>query len=107
MPQIAAVVDVWASQDRELSKDFDWIQIFENRGETMGCSSPHRHGQIWACDFVPSELADEDQTQQRYFDAHGRSMLLDVAMRETEAGSRVVLMSDFWLDIRGGHPPAR
>ncbi|MCZ8485852.1 hypothetical protein O9993_10090 [Vibrio lentus] len=30
----------------ELGKDYLWVQAFENKGETMGCSQPHPHGQV-------------------------------------------------------------
>ena len=28
--------------------DIGYVQVFENRGEIMGCSNPHPHGQVWA-----------------------------------------------------------
>src|SRR6185436_3617128 len=46
---IRGVVDVWAEQYAELGArpDIGHVEIFENRGEVMGCSNPHPHGQIW------------------------------------------------------------
>jgi UDPglucose--hexose-1-phosphate uridylyltransferase len=48
--EIHAVVDLWTSQYAELGavEDINHVQIFENKGEIMGCSNPHPHGQIWA-----------------------------------------------------------
>ena len=31
----------------------EYVQIFENKGATMGCSNPHPHGQIWSCSTIP------------------------------------------------------
>jgi len=41
--QIRNVVDLWVDEYRELgSKPFiNYVQIFENKGEMMGCSNPH------------------------------------------------------------------
>ncbi|MEA2652811.1 MAG: UDPglucose--hexose-phosphate uridylyltransferase, partial [Chloroflexota bacterium] len=45
---VRRVVDVWAEQTEALGADHRWVQVFENRGEAMGASNPHPHGQIWA-----------------------------------------------------------
>ena len=34
---------------------YRWVQVFENRGEAMGASNPHPHGQIWAGSALPHE----------------------------------------------------
>jgi UDPglucose--hexose-1-phosphate uridylyltransferase len=56
---VRAVVDLWAAQYAELGADptIGHVQIFENKGEAMGASNPHPHGQIWAqrsCRCMPS-----------------------------------------------------
>jgi UDPglucose--hexose-1-phosphate uridylyltransferase len=59
--EVRRVVDVWTSQYVGLAAlDYiRWVQIFENRGEMMGCSNPHPHGQIWANSELPNEAAKE------------------------------------------------
>ena len=58
---VERVVDVWAEQYAELISDphIGHVQIFENRGEQMGASNPHPHGQIWATEHVPMHVARE------------------------------------------------
>jgi UDPglucose--hexose-1-phosphate uridylyltransferase len=60
---VRRVVDVWTDQYRELGDDsrVAHVQIFENRGEMMGASSPHPHGQIWATEHVPMQVAREQE----------------------------------------------
>jgi len=55
------VVDVWTEQYRELTADprIGHVQIFENRGEMMGASNPHPHGQILATEHVPLQVERE------------------------------------------------
>jgi UDPglucose--hexose-1-phosphate uridylyltransferase len=96
---ITGVVDTWCEQSAELGRRYAWVQVFENKGELMGCSQPHPHGQIWATDFVPDEPATEDVQQRDYFARFGRPLLLDVAAAEEAAGERVVVRSAHWLAV--------
>lgn len=97
--EVRTVVDTWCEQVSELGQCWRWVQVFENKGAAMGCSNPHPHGQIWACDFLPSEPAAEDREQQAWFARHGSAMLLDLADREAALGERVVLQNAHWLVI--------
>lgn len=99
LPAIAAVVEAWAAQSQELGARHSHVQIFENRGAMMGCSSPHPHGQIWATDHLPGEVEVEDVQQRAYHAAHGRSLLLDYAAQETADGARTVLRTAHWLAV--------
>jgi len=96
---IRGVVDLWAQQLAELGERFKWVQIFENKGELMGCSNPHPHGQVWAMGALPNEAAQEDRHQADYAERTGRVLLLDVAQRELADGSRVVVANDHWIAI--------
>ncbi|XMR56086.1 hypothetical protein ACLK2G_04085 [Escherichia coli] len=44
----------WIDQVAELSAQWQWVQVFENKGAVMGCSNPHPHGQIWAATSCPT-----------------------------------------------------
>lgn len=93
---IRRVVDAWCSEYRELgSLDFiTHVQIFENKGETMGCSNPHPHGQIWAQQSIPDEPAREMMMQQRYLDEYGRTLMTDYLEKELRYGERIVAEND-------------
>jgi UDPglucose--hexose-1-phosphate uridylyltransferase len=91
-------VDLWADQTAELGERYQWVQVFENRGEMMGASNPHPHGQIWAGTALPREAAREDRTQAAWLAAHDRPMLLDYVAQEA-GGSRVVVENDDWLAV--------
>jgi UDPglucose--hexose-1-phosphate uridylyltransferase len=96
---IRAVVDTWATQEDELSTTHAYVQIFENKGAMMGCSSPHPHGQIWATSYVPAEPAREDETQSAWLAEHGASMLLTYAEAEATDGARTVAINEDWLAV--------
>lgn len=99
VPAIRALVDCWADESATLGARWANVQIFENKGAMMGCSSPHPHGQIWAGDFIPDEVAAEDREQAAWHAAHGRPLLDQLADRERELGTRVVASNDHWLTI--------
>ena len=99
IPEIRNVVDSWADQSAELGKRYPWVQLFENKGAMMGCSSPHPHGQIWASSSVPSLPATEDRNQHAWMARHNNNMLLEIAQRESTDGIRVVVETDFWIAI--------
>jgi UDPglucose--hexose-1-phosphate uridylyltransferase len=73
------------------------VQIFENKGEIMGCSNPHPHGQIWAGDRLPNEPDKEDRNQAAYLAEHGRPLLLDYLQRELDAEDRIVVATEHWV----------
>jgi UDPglucose--hexose-1-phosphate uridylyltransferase len=95
---VGRVIELWADQTAELGATYRWVQVFENRGEAMGASNPHPHGQIWAGSALPVEAAREDATQRRHFDAAGRPLLLDYVRQESR-GRRVVVENDDWLIV--------
>lgn len=94
---ITKIVDLWAEQTNELGEKFSCVQIFENRGETMGCSNPHPHGQIWAIDCLPTEIDREHRQQVQYQKTHDNALLTDYATQEIEQHERVVFSNQHWL----------
>jgi UDPglucose--hexose-1-phosphate uridylyltransferase len=93
---IRGVVDLWAAQDAELGArpELRYVQIFENRGELMGCSNPHPHGQIWAVASLPSEPSKELREQRSHWDERRRTLLGDYLALELREGERVVCAND-------------
>jgi UDPglucose--hexose-1-phosphate uridylyltransferase len=96
---IRGVVDVWAEQAQALSRQFRWVQIFENRGDIMGCSNPHPHGQIWASDFVPNEPMKEDRRQSEHWDLKASPLLIDYLDIELHRGERIVVENEHWVAL--------
>ena len=105
VPQVEQVVRTWCEQSTKLGRQWPWVQVFENKGEAMGCSNPHPHGQVWATQHLPQEALLEDQHQRAYFAAHGQPLLLAMAERELDAradipgGHRVVVQTAHWLAL--------
>lgn len=97
-PAVRRVVDLWAEETSQLGERFQWVQVFENRGQTMGASNPHPHGQIWAGSALPHEADREDRTQRAYLSDHGHRLLLDYVSQEAK-GPRIVVENGRWLVV--------
>ena len=56
-----AVIDLWAARSAALGSrdDIAYVLVFENRGEEVGATIPHPHGQIYAYTEVPPNPARE------------------------------------------------
>ena len=91
-----AVVQLWASEVGALRQSHQWVQVFENRGEMMGCSNAHPHGQIWAVDTLPNEGVKELAQQQAFFDAEGVALLEVYRAEEERLAERIVLQEEHW-----------
>src|SRR6266536_6436686 len=96
--EIRRVVDVWCAQYDELGSisSINWVQIFENRGAMMGASNPHPHGQIWANELIPNEVAKELNQQRAYAERNG-CLLCDYLEVELKDGQRIVAQNDHFV----------
>ena len=95
------VVATWIAQTLELGAQpgIRYLQIFENRGEMMGASNPHPHGQIWASSNLPNEIAKELATQAEWFRSHGRTLLSDYLALELEREDRIVCRNEHFVTL--------
>ena len=99
--EISRVIRLWQDEFSRFSKmpGIKNIQIFENKGELLGCSNPHPHGQIWAESVIPVEIGKRLDHQQAYFKKHGSSLLADYLSRELEVGERIISRNDHFTAL--------
>jgi UDPglucose--hexose-1-phosphate uridylyltransferase len=98
---LATVVDVWVEQYEDLGArpEIGYVQIFENRGAMMGASNPHPHGQIWATEHLPLNVAREQESQAEYYAANGRTLLADYLALELADGARIICANDHFVAL--------
>lgn len=96
--QVRNLIDVWADRTRELGerKEIAYVYIFENKGEEMGVTLHHPHGQIYAYPFVPPVIATELEQFASYDDDHAACLLCDVRADEAEIAARVVASDEYF-----------
>ena len=98
---VEAVIQTWTDQTQELGarEEIQYVQVFENKGEMMGCSNPHPHSQIWSTSYLPTEPAKELTTQIAYLHCHDRCLLCDIVEGEIHSGVRVVVINEHFIAI--------
>jgi UDPglucose--hexose-1-phosphate uridylyltransferase len=96
---IRKVIDAWANEVQELRQHWRWVQIFENKGEMMGCSNAHPHGQVWASDFIPNEPTKELIQQKNWLGAHRVPLLIEYAHAECAAQERLLIENSHWVAL--------
>jgi UDPglucose--hexose-1-phosphate uridylyltransferase len=96
--QVRAVVDAWADRTAGLSEvpGVEQVFPFENRGEEIGVTLSHPHGQIYGYPFVTPKTARMLDVARAYQAEHGRPVLGDVLAAERKSGARVVASGEHW-----------
>ncbi len=99
--EIGDVINLWQREYEMLSvnSSVKYIQIFENKGEIMGCSNPHPHGQIWASSSIPFEISKETIQQNNYYQQHGISLLSAYIKLELQKQERIILDNEYFVAL--------
>ena len=95
---IRKLVDLWIERIEEISKDrkVQYVFPFENKGEEVGVTMPHPHGQIYGYPFIPLKIKTELDSAKDYFEKRNKCLLCEMNEEETEERKRIVFEnSDF------------
>lgn len=93
---IEKLVSLWQERFLELSKDenIKYIFMFENKGEPVGVTMPHPHGQIYGYSFVPKRIEEELASCREYFEENGKCLICDLLENEKKENLRVITEND-------------
>ncbi|KAA9154569.1 galactose-1-phosphate uridylyltransferase [Amycolatopsis acidicola] len=96
--RVRTVVDAWADRTEGLSAVDGVEQVFpfENRGEEIGVTLSHPHGQIYGYPFVTPKTRRALEVARAYHDQHGKHVLGDVLEAERKTGARVIAEGEHW-----------
>jgi len=83
---------MWREVYDDLSKDkkVKYIYVFENRGECVGVTMPHPHGQAYGYSFLPQRVALEAAGAKEYFDETDNCLFCDLLREELADGRRII-----------------
>ena len=96
--QAGELVELWVERFLALSADpkLKYILIFENRGEAVGVTIPHPHGQIYGYSYLPKKIALECASIERYNREKGRCLYCELLENELVDGRRVLFRNRFF-----------
>jgi len=90
--KITSLISLWQERYRVLGrkKFVRYVFIFENKGEVIGVTMPHPHGQIYAFPFIPPVIERELSSSESYLKEEGRCIHCEVIKKEKEEGRRII-----------------
>jgi UDPglucose--hexose-1-phosphate uridylyltransferase len=96
--RLRTIVDVWADRTEELSRleGVEQVMPFENRGEQIGVTLRHPHGQVYAYPFVTPRMARKLASARRHARRTGECLFCAQVAAELAAEERVVATAPGW-----------
>ncbi|MEU8588331.1 galactose-1-phosphate uridylyltransferase [Streptomyces sp. NPDC048664] len=97
--QAGLVLDAWTDRTAELSHlpAVKQVFCFENRGQEIGVTLGHPHGQIYAYPFTTPRTTLMLRSLGAHKEATGGGNLFDAVLERELAAERVVLESEHWV----------
>ncbi|MFB6201964.1 MAG: galactose-1-phosphate uridylyltransferase [Halorhabdus sp.] len=99
--RFAKMVRVWRDRYEELGavEDHEYVYIFENKGEEVGVTLHHPHGQIYAYPFVPPTVRRELDASAEHREKTGTCLFCDLLADERADGRRIVAENDSFTAV--------
>lgn len=100
--KIEELIWVWRDRYQELAKldCVSYVYIFENKGEAIGVTLHHPHGQLYAFPFIPPRIERELDALRQHRQKTDRCLVCDIVAAERgEEERRVVEGAAFYAGI--------
>lgn len=96
-----AVFDALADRTEALARipEVEYVFCFENRGEEIGVTLSHPHGQIYGYPLVPPRMLRAAETAAEYQAEHGECLRCELLRREVAVAERIVTRSEHWTAL--------
>jgi UDPglucose--hexose-1-phosphate uridylyltransferase len=96
--QARLVVDAWRHRTADVMAmpGVEQVFCFENRGEEIGVTLSHPHGQIYGYPYLTPRTAVMLQQAAEHRNVHGSNLFADLLAREVEDGGRIVARTDMF-----------
>lgn len=97
--QIYKLILVWTDRYETLGAlpFIRYVFIFENKGDVVGTTIHHPHGQIYAFPYIPPVVARELDAGREHRARTGRCLLCDIVSEEARDGRRIVVQDDAFV----------
>jgi len=97
--QMRTVMSAWIDRTREISKlpYVEQVFAFENRGEEVGVTLNHPHGQIYSYPFITPRTTKMLQVAVEHFDKTGTPLISSIIQRELQDQVRIITQNEHWI----------
>jgi UDPglucose--hexose-1-phosphate uridylyltransferase len=92
------VVEAWRHRTADLMtrSGIEQVFCFENRGEEVGVTLTHPHGQIYGYPYLTPRTARMLGEASAHRERHGTNLFADILADEVACGSRVIARNDLF-----------
>lgn len=89
---IVKLARLWKRRFEELAEreEIQYVFEFENKGDVIGVTMPHPHGQIYAFPFIPPKIQTELDSARMHWEQTGRCLFCDIMEEERRDGRRII-----------------
>ena len=96
--RVHALAEMWRDCYVDMAKDekIKYVFLFENRGEVVGVTMPHPHGQAYGYSFIPKKVQDEIEGAKEHFDRTGSCLFCELLVEEKRDGRRILFENDYF-----------
>jgi UDPglucose--hexose-1-phosphate uridylyltransferase len=96
--RVRTVLEAWADRTAALGamSGIRQVYCFENKGEEIGVTLHHPHGQIYGFPFVTPRTSQLQRQAQAYARACHGNLFDDLVDSELSGGSRIVTQNEHW-----------
>lgn len=93
---VEKLVDLWCERFSVIRsyEQIKYVFIFENRGEVVGVTMPHPHGQIYGYPYIPKKIAIEADAAREYFEENKTCLYCDMLENELSAAKRIIFRNE-------------
>lgn len=97
--RVRVLLEAWIDRTQELSLEpyIEHIAPFENRGEEIGVTLSHPHGQIYAYSYLPPRVEKMLNAANKYMETTGKVLFDEVLAREIRDQERIIARNDRWI----------
>jgi len=90
--KIGNLIKVWQDRYFDLGKEsfIKYILIFENKGEEIGVTLSHPHGQIYAFSYIPPVVLEELSSSKNFYRKNKKCLHCKIVERELRDSSRII-----------------
>ena len=99
LAHVRKLVELWCERYIKLSeyKKIKYIFEFENRGEEVGVTMPHPHGQIYGYSVMPLKIQKELHNCKQYYEENDECLICRMNKEEKEFKERVVMENEDFI----------
>ena len=92
------LVDLWCERFEVMRSDgkIKYVFPFENRGDLVGVTMPHPHGQMYGYSFVPKKLELETEAAKEYYEEKQTCLFCDMLKNELAEDKRIIFKNEYF-----------